>query len=202
MSAVLFDKKPEILIDDQAISGVAYTEPQNLETAESLCYVIKNDVQSLVAIDFISEDIVGAKIFSFPHPYTAGLKVRFTTTGTLPSGLDVDTDYYLTNVNGFGFEVAASANDAQAGVFINISGGSGVHTVIPQPFGLLNLQLQASIDETVWADITYSRLQSSKTENLMFEINNPVYRFIRIKIQIDSGQSVLNIKCLRKGRNY
>ncbi|MCA6510317.1 MAG: hypothetical protein IM566_04240 [Pseudanabaena sp. M152S2SP2A07QC] len=50
--------------------------------------------------------------------------VQFTTTGTLPTGLALNTSYYVVSV-GATIQVAAS----EAGTPISLSGGSGVHSI-------------------------------------------------------------------------
>ena len=50
--------------------------------------------------------------------------VRFTTTGTLPTGLALNTSYYVVSV-GATIQVATS----EAGTPISLSGGSGVHSI-------------------------------------------------------------------------
>jgi hypothetical protein len=57
-------------------------------------------------------------------------KVRFTTTGTLPTGLSVDTDYWLVRQSATTARVATSFANAIAGTTINYTdGGSGTHTL-------------------------------------------------------------------------
>jgi hypothetical protein len=56
-------------------------------------------------------------------------KLRFTTTGTLPTPLAVSTDYYCIAVDATHVMLAISAADAAAGIAIDITGtGSGTHT--------------------------------------------------------------------------
>jgi hypothetical protein len=50
--------------------------------------------------------------------------VRFTTTGTLPTELALNTDYYVVSV-GASIQVATS----EAGTPISLSGGSGTHSI-------------------------------------------------------------------------
>lgn len=68
-------------------------------------------------------------------------KVRFTTTGTLPANLSVDTDYWIVKyaeqhsqaLTCPSYRIATSLANAQAGTFINYSdAGTGTHTVIEQ----------------------------------------------------------------------
>jgi hypothetical protein len=62
------------------------------------------------------------------HGLTADDVVRFTTTGTLPSGLVVGTSYYVIPVTTDTFRVCL-ASDGKNGTPVNTSSvGSGVHT--------------------------------------------------------------------------
>lgn len=57
-----------------------------------------------------------------------GTPIRFYTTGTLPTGLTVGTQYFVVNSTGGTFNVAATAG----GAAINTSGSqSGSHTILP-----------------------------------------------------------------------
>jgi microcystin-dependent protein len=59
-----------------------------------------------------------------------GFKVRFTTTGALPTGLSAGTDYYVIYVNDNTIKVASTLANAKAGTAINITGqGTGTHTI-------------------------------------------------------------------------
>ena len=63
-------------------------------------------------------------------------KVRFTTTGTLPAGLSLATDYWLIEVSEGVCKVAASLANAIAGTAAPISdAGSGTHTLTVQSTG-------------------------------------------------------------------
>lgn len=60
-------------------------------------------------------------------PYT---RVRLTTTGTLPAGLSLATDYYVIKVSDFVCEFATSYANAVAGTPVNITdAGTGTHTI-------------------------------------------------------------------------
>ncbi len=63
--------------------------------------------------------------------WNSGGLVQFTTTGTLPAGLSLVTDYYLTELtNGDSWAVATSIGNARAGITIDITDtGTGTHTV-------------------------------------------------------------------------
>lgn len=68
------------------------------------------------------------------HGYVAGDRIHFTTTGALPTGLAVNTDYFViaSGLTADAFQVAATP----AGTVIATSGSqSGTHTVYASAFG-------------------------------------------------------------------
>jgi hypothetical protein len=64
------------------------------------------------------------------HGLAVGAPVYFTTTGALPTGLTVNTIYYVTNPATNTFNLSTTYANAVAGTTINTSGSqSGTHTV-------------------------------------------------------------------------
>ena len=60
------------------------------------------------------------------HGLYSGMRIRFSTTGTLPTGLNTTTTYYVKVVDSNTFQVATTIN----GTSINTSSaGSGTHTI-------------------------------------------------------------------------
>jgi hypothetical protein len=60
-------------------------------------------------------------------PFT---RIRLTTTGTLPAGLALATDYYVIKTGDFTCKLASSYANAMAGTAIDITDtGSGTHTI-------------------------------------------------------------------------
>jgi len=58
-----------------------------------------------------------------------GTEVKFSTTGTLPSGLSTDTTYYMIYQSATTFKVATSMANALAGTAVTIADtGTGTHT--------------------------------------------------------------------------
>lgn len=77
------------------------------------------------------------------HGYTTGMRARFSTTGTLPAGLSVGTDYYLIAASSSTLKVATSAANALAGTAIDLTDdGTGTHRVNP-----LTLEISESEDD-------------------------------------------------------
>lgn len=69
------------------------------------------------------------------HGFVVGDAVYFTTTGTLPTGLSVDTIYYIiaAGLTSSAFEVSTT----RGGAAVNTSGSqSGTHTARHCPYGL------------------------------------------------------------------
>jgi len=71
-----------------------------------------------------------------------GAAVYFTTTGTLPAGLSLNTVYYLSYVSGTTFKVCTSYKNSvgsSAGTFVNITdAGTGTHTLNMLSVGTIN----------------------------------------------------------------
>ena len=202
MGNVISDKKTMVLVNAEPIAGEFYTDPNNLEMAIGFCAVIQNQVVNPAPVVFSADDTVGGKVFRIGHGFADGLKVRLTTTGTLPTGLELNTDYYVSNQNAFGFELTDNKEGTNIGEFIEFFDGSGEHTVTPQPFSLLSVTLEGTVDNENYAEVSNSLMQTSKTGNLLMELNNPLYRSCRLKIVVDSGQSHTTVKVLLKGNHY
>lgn len=64
------------------------------------------------------------------HGLRSGWRIRFSTTGTLPSGLDASTTYYVRYIDANSFSVATTV----AGTLINTTtAGSGDHSIVIPP---------------------------------------------------------------------
>jgi hypothetical protein len=89
-----------------------------------------------VTFDFVDGDVtVGTDaIAETAHGLFTGDVVQLTTTGTLPTGLALATDYYVIRVDADSFKLAASAKDAEEGTAVDITAaaGGGTHTVTEQ----------------------------------------------------------------------
>ena len=83
-----------------------------------------------------------------------GAAVYFTTTGTLPAGLSLNTIYFLIQSSSTTFKVATSYKNAvgtAAGTAIDITGsGSGTHTINQVPIGTVNWIIEDPRTNTVF----------------------------------------------------
>lgn len=68
------------------------------------------------------------------HNFRTGDHVQLTTTGTLPTGLSLATDYYIIYVDANTVQLASSLADAYAGTQVDITAaaGGGTHTMNAQ----------------------------------------------------------------------
>ena len=98
------------------------------------------------ATDTITATAHGFRLNTCPGPF------RFTTTGTLPSPLAVDTDYWLIVPTQDTFKVATSEHDAAAGTAINLTTtGSGAHTLVRTIDTRTSSVLITAVARGVWA---------------------------------------------------
>jgi hypothetical protein len=69
-------------------------------------------------------------LLTYTNDFRTLTKVRFTTTGTLPTGLALNTDYWLVRVSATTARVATSFANALAGTVIAFTdAGTGTHTM-------------------------------------------------------------------------
>lgn len=89
-----------------------------------------------VSFSFVDADVtVGSdSIAEVAHGLETGDIVQLTSSGTLPAGLALATDYYVIRVSADAFKLATSLADAEAGVAVDITAaaGGGTHTVTEQ----------------------------------------------------------------------
>ncbi len=72
-------------------------------------------------------------ITSVGHGYPTGLKVRLSSSGSLPGVILPNVDYWIISTGADTFQLAATLSDALTSAEINISSaGSGTLTIIPQ----------------------------------------------------------------------
>src|SRR6056300_1741282 len=76
-----------------------------------------------VTFDFVDGDVtVGTDtIAETAHGLVTGDVVQLTSTGTLPAGLSLATNYYVIRVDADNFKFAASAKDAEEGTAVDIT---------------------------------------------------------------------------------
>jgi len=95
-----------------------------------------------------------------------GAAVYFTTTGTLPAGLSLNTVYFLIYVDATTFGVADSRAHADTATRISITdSGSGVHTVHPIAPGTIKMIKHDQNSGNYYAIDSNGRVWSTKSSN-------------------------------------
>lgn len=115
-------------------SGVAPTLSTAALTRDQWAYYVGSADTDTVTITEANPGVVTWTA----HGFVGGEKIRFTTTGTLPTNLAINTTYYIKPVNTDTFQVSATLG----GAAINTSGAvqAGVHTAIVASITLSQLK--------------------------------------------------------------
>lgn len=141
------------------------------------------------------------------HGYLTGLKVRCTTTTTLPAGLSLATDYFVIKIDANTFKLASSLVNAQAGTAVDITDtGTGTHTITPTALAGGSIKLQGSMDDSNYADIPISAsgdvtktVSVTATSVLFLKDENPLFNYIRPYVTLTAGQLSIVATTLVKG---
>lgn len=135
------------------------------------------------------------------HGLNTGLKGQLTTTGTLPTGLSLATDYFVIVVDANTIKLANSLANAQAGTAVNITsqGTSGaVNTFTPTALAGGTIKLQQSNDGVVWIDLG-SATNITIDANVYLEKDRPTSRYVRVYITLTAGNISADLQILVKG---
>ncbi len=95
------------------------------------------------------------------HSYNTSQPVRFSTTGTIPTGITAGKLYFARRLSGTTFSIHPTDADAIAGTnAVSATGGSGTHTVTSGTMfkfdaGVQKIKPLAPIDAQVTADVTF-----------------------------------------------
>ena len=129
---------PSMGISNSPLSENAYSQCIDNDSAKGIAKVnYETDLQSGVTNTAYTWTLQGVTDIetSSATSWVDGVAVQFTTTGTLPTGVSLATTYYLKDNSGVApnyWEVYATYDNAKNGTSqINMSGGSGTHTVTP-----------------------------------------------------------------------
>jgi hypothetical protein len=191
-----------LLLETIYIGSIAgtYTSPEfNLDDAQGFAIVASASQDTIVDKTFTSANVSLSVITIASHGYKLGLKVRFTTTGTLPSGLSLATDYYLTDFSSNTLLISTSYANALAGSYVTLTdGGSGTHTINIQTASPVDILLQGTIDGSTWVYVNNSTKELSSVP-YMLEHETAFYHKLRVLLVVASGQYSVNAKIMIKG---
>lgn len=135
------------------------------------------------------------------HGLNLGLKGQLTTTGTLPTGLSLATDYFVIVVDADTIKLATSLANAEAGTAVNITdqGTSGaVNTFTATALAGGGIKFQQSNDDTNWVDLG-SATSITADGNIVISQDRPTARYIRVGITLTAGNISATLQVLVKG---
>ncbi len=197
-----------------SIAATTNSDVVNCETIKTLNIVANVDVNAPTSVAFTagSVNITTDAITAAAHGMATGLKGQFTTTGGLPAGLSLLTDYFIIKLTASTFQVAASLADAQAGTFIDLTTqGTGTHTFTPAALagGVAKIQFSygdiqnpnSPRDSSLWdwfdvptGAITNPSQNITADQVLYWEKIDVPWAYARINFALTAGQ--YNPKCV------
>ena len=123
------------LLSGWANTAAATCVPGLLQLVDILAFhrvttVTTTTAQSTVNSNTFTASSSSGLLLTYTNDWSPYQKVRFTTTGTLPTGLALNTDYWLVRVSATTARVATSLANAIAGTVIAYTdAGVGTHTL-------------------------------------------------------------------------
>lgn len=188
------------VIDVDNVITTTNTSSVSLDGSESVSIQAVIDVNTPAAKSFATSDVntTNDTITETAHGYVTGLKGQFTTTGTLPAGLSLATDYFVIRVDADTYKVATSLVNAQAGTAVDMTDvGSGTHTFTPTSIAGANWKVQVSNDDLNWVDKNSAQNITADVVQT-FEYDRPAYRFIRAQFTLTAGMLSADLQVLIK----
>ena len=153
-------------------------------------------------------DVTADEITLTAHGLATATVGQLTSTGTLPAGLSAATNYYVIVVDTNTIKLATSAANAQAGTPVNITGqgtDGATHTFTPTAISGGQVKLQGTVDDTdlvaspLWVDITNSEVSISASDEIIWDVIDPMYSSFRVVLTLTSGQVQITLKVVVKG---
>ncbi len=125
----------KVLTAGQAVTAAATVVPNTIMLVDVLGWMRVTSVTTTTAQNTIWSNTFtasssGGLLLTYTNDWQDYTKVRFTTTGTLPTGLSLNTDYWLRRVSATTANVATSFANAIAGTYVAYTdAGTGTHTL-------------------------------------------------------------------------
>lgn len=125
----------KVLMSGVANVAAATVVPGTLQLVDVLGFhrvttVTTTTAQSTVNSNTFTASSSSGLLLTYANDWSPYQKVRFTTTTTLPTGLSLNTDYWLVRVSATTARVATSFANALAGTVIAYTdAGTGTHTL-------------------------------------------------------------------------
>jgi hypothetical protein len=176
----------EVLVNDLGTASFNYIAPQNTESLVysvydniNNAYLQYEEVDSPIDPGTVSTISVAtpAVITQENHTYSTGDAIKFSTTGTLPTGLIANTIYYVIYVGANTFNVATTYERSVSGTKINTTGTqSGVHKVIKHTATNYTISLSSDVckyDRSLLIEIQTIQLSGYSSDNVDITVKRP-----------------------------
>ena len=204
-------------LNDIVEDGTTVALSSNSEIVDTSHMYLAEVIASITAANpaddtFLDANVtVGADtVTAVAHGMTTGVKVVLTTTGTLPAGLALVTDYYLIVVDADTLSFATSQALALAGTAVDITAaaGGGTHTIDVEGTIAGAVKLQRALEPTddsdqslsaVWADVTSSSQSFTGTDVLAWSIADIAFNQLRAVSTVTSGTVTVSIRVAARG---
>jgi len=143
------------------------------------------------------------------HGFLTGLLVRLTTTGVLPAGLALATDFFIIRIDANTIQFATTQANATAGTPVDITAaaGGGTHTVDVTDVLAGTVDLEGSnndIDFVAIVDGAGASVQQTiadSSSEFMFNVQDLYSKFLRVVFTITSGQATILVHNNAKGNS-
>lgn len=125
----------KVLLSAYAVTAAATMVPFTIQLVDILAFYRVTTVTTATAQNTVVSNTFTASsstglLLTYANDWTTFQKVRFTTTGTLPTGLALATDYWLVRQGATSAKVSTSFANAIAGTVIAFTdAGTGTHTL-------------------------------------------------------------------------
>lgn len=123
------------LMSAYAVTAASTVVPFTLQLIDVLGFMRVTTVTTLTAQSVVRTNTFTASsssglLLTYANDWSNYQKVQFTTTGTLPTGLSLATDYWLVRVSATTARVATTYANALAGTVVAFTdAGTGTHTL-------------------------------------------------------------------------
>jgi hypothetical protein len=196
----------EVLVNDLGTASFEYTAPQNTVSLVYSVYDNTNDTYIQYEEINFAEDpgtvatisiASPALITEANHDYIDGDAIKFSTTGSLPTGINTSTTYYVeTTPDANKFNIYTTSPKS----LVNTSGTqSGVHKIIDQGGQSFNITLNADsckYDRSLVIEIQSIQVNGYSTDSIDVTIKRPYATVSEIKNYFQNGAngavSILN----------
>lgn len=118
-----------------AVTAAGTVVPNTLKLIDVLAWIRVTSVTTTTAQNVVNGENFTASsssglLLTYAQDWQSFSKVRFTSSGTLPTGLSLNTDYWLVRQSATTAKVATSFANAIAGTFVAFTdAGTGTHTL-------------------------------------------------------------------------